>query len=308
MENSWKRDTNVIAERFKKDSLPGFLRKEFLVKDDEGVVVERKGEIYLEKGPGKFSVSSLMKDFTDVVFFDKAEKTLEKTLNNVCLRDREDAILKLSLKFRILNSDHFSKNLMGEREKMLIEDVWNEIFSNILCKKVLPQFEKKKAEEILSSQEKNVKDFIEKEIKKKFKDWGLMLTSFSASLHFEDVKVAEEIKADEDEIEELQKERLKKDVEMLIEKKEMQRDMEDALEALKLKEIMEKEKEASEIEKLEDELETLKKAKEVAERKFYKKELSEASFQRIMEDLERKIIEIETKIKRKSDAKSKTQN
>ena len=54
-------------------------------------------------------------------------------------------------------------------------------------------------------------------------------------------------------------------------------------------------------EDLEKQLEELKEAKVITERKFYKKELSEEAFQRMMEDFEKKIIEIETKLKSKKD-------
>ena len=56
---------------------------------------------------------------------------------------------------------------------------------------------------------------------------------------------------------------------------------------------------ATDRKKLEDDLEDLKRAKDITERKFYKKELSEESFQRMMEDFEKRIIEIEIKLRAK---------
>jgi hypothetical protein len=317
MEIGWKRDAKVIAERFAKDDLPGFLKKEFVAKENESIVLEKKREIYLERGPGKMVINHFMKDFTDIILIDKTEKTLEKTIKKVCLADSENAEIKLLIKFRIFNADHFSKRLLGERKKLFLEDIWNEAFSDIMCRKILPQLEKKTAAELLRDAGKGVKAKIEEGIKNRFKEWGLIITLLSVNLNLPEANadvVEEEPDALEakprratleDEMDELEKERVEKDVRMELEKKQAQRDMEEAMEALELKGIMVKERELKEAEgkekdkeKLEEELETLQKAKEVTERKFYKKELSEDSFQRMMEDLEKRIIEIETKLKR----------
>jgi hypothetical protein len=316
MEIGWKRDAKVIAERFTKDDLPGFLKKEFVAKDNEAIVLEKKREIYLEKGPGKLVINHFMKDFTDIVLIDKTEKTLEKTVKKVCLADSDGAEIRLLIKFRVLNADHFSKRLLGERKRLFLEDIWDQTFSDIMCRKVLPQLEKKTAAEVGRDAGSGMKAKVEAEIRNRFKEWGLLITLLSVSLKAPeaDADAAEEkpeVTAEaktkyttlEEEMDELDKERLEKDVRMELEKKQTQKDMEDAMEALELKDIMVKKKELKEVEgeergKLTEELETLQKAKDVTERKFYKKELSEEAFQRMMEDLEKRIIEIETKLKR----------
>lgn len=325
---AWKRDKNLIAERFGKDELPGFLTKEFDVKGDEFVVLEKNREIYLEKDHGKLSVSSFMGDFTDVIMVDKSEKTLENEIKNVFLADGRNIGIKLTIKFRIFNSDHFSKNMMGQRKKLFLDDVWNEMVSDVVYKKILPKLQKKPAKDFASEDfREKAKANIEADVKRKFREWGLMLTSLSMSFNVpeepkeelgEEEKVSGEEEFEgvekhakagmtiEDETEELEKERLEKEVTMELEKKQMQKDVEDAMEAMELKDIQErkrvlKETEAKENErkKLIEEMESLKKAKEITERKFYKKELSEESFQRMMEDFEKRIIEIETKLRTK---------
>jgi hypothetical protein len=322
---AWKRDKNTIAERFMKDELPGFLTKEFDAKGDEFVVLEKNGEIYLERDHGTLSVSSFTGDFTDILMVDKSEKTLENEIKSVFLSDGRSIGMKLTIKFRIFNSDRFSKNLMGQRKRLFLDDVWNEVVSDVMYKKILPKLQKKPAKDFASGDfRERARADIETGVKKKFRGWGLMLislsTNFSVPDEHEDAE-EEEIKWEEpesaekhakpgmtleDEAEELEKERLEREVAMELEKKQMQKDAEDAMEAMELKDIQERkkalrEKEAKEDEtdKLAEELESLKRAKEITERKFYKKELSEESFQRMMEDFEKRIIEIETRLRKK---------
>lgn len=307
MERGWERNKNVLAERFGKDEIPGFLKKEFVAKGNEFVVLEKDGEIYIERGAGKLVISSFGETFTDIILVDKSEKTIETCIKNFCLADGGGVGIKITLKFRIFNSDHMSKNLMGERGKLFAEDVGDQLMSDVLCRDVLPKLQKKRANDFLKEDHREkTKSDIEAAVKRKFREWGLILTSASVdfvmqTLSSEASECSETQKTGE-ELSGLEKERLEKEVRMTLDKKQMQRDMEDALEAIRLKDVKKKERNLDEAEsenKLNEELETLKKAKEITERKFYKKELSEESFQRMMEDFEKRIIEIETRLKRK---------
>lgn len=326
MTMEWRREANVIAERFRKNEIPGFLAKEFLAKDNEFVVVERGGEIYRERGPGKFAISGFVGDLTDLLLVDKSEKTFESEVKNVWLADENKIDIKFVIKFRIFHSDHFSRNLMGERKKFSLQDVWDETLSKIIYKSSLPELQKKSANEFLKEDSReDVREDIESEMKRAFKEWGLILSSLSI-----DFKVPEGIEAEKTEAggrEELRKEKtgveepreveeygtsgITKEEELSeLGKKQAQKDTEEALEAMELKDIKDKGKMLEEMERkdleetggkdrLKEKLEELKRAKEITEKKFYKKELSEEAFQRMMEDFEKKIIEIETKLKGK---------
>jgi hypothetical protein len=330
---AWKHEKGLIAERFGKDEMPGLLTKQAEARGDEFVVLERNGEIYLEKEHAKISVSNLMRDFTDILMVDKSEKTIENELKNVYFADGNRASMKLVVKFRVLNSDHFSKKLMGERKRLFLGDVWNEMVSCIIYKKILPRLQSKAADEMSKSgAAERARAGFEAEVRRKFKVWGLMLTSLSMSFSVsggtenveeaqeegtgegDDAKVPPEAKGMreetggtlEDEADELEKERLEREVAMELDKKQMQKDTEDAMEAMELKDVQAKKKalresasKDAESSSLEEELENLRKAKDLAEKKFYKKELSEEAFQRMMEEFERRIIEIETKLKPK---------
>jgi hypothetical protein len=270
------------------------------------------------------SVSSFMGHFTDILMIDKSEKTIENEVKNICLADGRSIGIKLAIKFRVFNSDHFSRNMIGERKKLFLDDIWNELVSGLLCREILPKMQRKHAKDFSGGESvERAKAEIESGVRRKFKDWGLILTSLFTNFN---VPPAEEAAADgggydegqelkdagkrpkpgtmDDEADELERERLEKEVAMELEKKQMQKDVEDAMEALELKDMQERKKtlrgsEADEGKKLAEDLEDLKKAKDITERKFYKKELSEESFQRMMEDFEKRIIEIETKLRTK---------
>lgn len=352
MVTEWDRDEDVVAERFKREEIEGLFKKKFRSKENENLVIEKHGEIYEELGSGEFAVTGLLdKDFTDLLIMDKSEKTLERTLKNVCLRDEKRMDIKFEIKFKVFHSDRFSSNLVKNRKKLFMEDVWSDMLSGLIYKKSLPEIKKHAITEFLEKDFcEKTKEGIESELKKMFKDWGIILTYFSIDFvvpeeikkgakEKPEVKPVEDVEKEtkkevatrepeeivkegearvesaskEGTVAELEKERLEKEVKMELEKEESQKDMEEAVEALDLKEMKDKqellkrteEKELGVEEKerggtradLEKQLEELKKAKEITEKKFYKKELSEEAFQRMMEDFEKKIIEIETKLK-----------
>jgi hypothetical protein len=343
MVNDWERNDDVIAERFKREEIEGIFKKKFRAKENENLVIEKHGEIYKELGSGEFTVSGLLdKDFTDLLIMDKSEKTLKRTLKNVCLKDEKRMDVHLEIRFKVFHSDRFSGNLVRSRKRLFMEDVWIDILSSLIYKKSLPEIKTHSVKEFLEKdfcEEK--KEWVENDMRKVFKDWGLRLTYFSLDFKIpegetweetevkkeekgEPPKKPEEIveegekgvesgKSKEETIAELEKERVKKEVKMELEEKETQKDMEDAMEAMDLKELKDKQEmlkraeekglgvgeEEEKREDLEKQLKELKEAKEITEKKFYKKELGEEAFQRMMEDFEKKIIEIETKLKSK---------
>ncbi|MEE9322987.1 MAG: SPFH domain-containing protein [Candidatus Aenigmarchaeota archaeon] len=201
MAMEWEREANTIAERFKKEEIPGFLTKEFLAKDNEFVVVERGKEIYRERGPGKFAISSFAGDLTNIILVDKSEKTLENEIKNVWLADEKKIDIKLVIKFRIFHSDRFSKNLMGEKKRLSLQDVWDETISDVIYKRSLPELEKNPAKEFLREDfREKARGDMESDMKNSFEKWGLILTSLSV-----DFKIPEGIEAEKSEKIEVEK-------------------------------------------------------------------------------------------------------
>ncbi len=113
---------------------------------------------------------------------------------------------------------------------------------------------------------------------------------------------------------EMENERIRRETEMQLEREETQTDIEEALEALELKDIKNKEKLVKEIKKLkteikpdakdtesaiknlENDIEKLRMERELAEKKFYKNEITEENFKKLADNYEKKIIELQTKI------------
>lgn len=115
-------------------------------------------------------------------------------------------------------------------------------------------------------------------------------------------------------ISEMENERIRRETEIQLEREETQTDIEEALEALELKSIKNKQKLIKEISNLKSnikpdekdteatiknlqfDIEKLRMARDMAEKKFYKNEITEENFKKLADDYERKIIELKMKI------------
>lgn len=264
MAMEWKRETDVIAQRFGMDEIPGTFTKELLAKDNEFVVLERGNEIYREVGPGRFSVSSIG-TFTSLLFLDKSEKLVEKALKNVWLDEGARVIVKFSMKFRISHPDRFSKNLMRERRVFITDDVWNEILSDLIYDGMIPRLKRESLQQLRRDDfRRSVTSVLEKSIGNMFSKWGIVLISLSVD--FELPRRTES----ESKVEDFRPQET---------------------------ESYRKTAEYRDAGRLRSELEELKKSKKIAEKKFYSKDLPEEAFKVIIEDFNRKISEIESKLK-----------
>jgi len=277
MESGWRREEGVIAERYKKNEIPSFIKKHSKTNPNEFLVFEKGGEIYLEIGLGDDVSRKIVEGSDEVMLVDKSEKTMQIGPEKIYLPDGMGMGVSLEIKFRVFNSEHFSKNLMGERKRFFMEDVRDEIESDVLSGHVLPRLQKKLSKDFANeSLRKKIASAIEKEIKDKFKSWGLLTGSVSVTFSMDSMPAQTENYENEEEAEALKP----------------------TINIEKEKTPKEKMDEEEETKNLEEELKNLKRAKELTEKKFYRKELSQESFQRLMEDFERRIIEIETKLKK----------
>jgi hypothetical protein len=325
MPKVWEREENVLAERFKKNELPGIFRKQVLIKDNEDLVVEKDGEIYDVYDSGKRTITGLLdKDFTDAIFVDIGEKTLKDIIKNIQTKDGKiDS--EFEMKFKVIDLEKFLTNLVKSKRRLFMNDLRNGIEMELISSVLEPEMKQKSLSEIYGNKEflRDIENRIKLKLKDMFKGWGLELISFSIEWKFPEdfLKKAEkkpsEVKPEftkpemkpeetkgkiskEEELAKLEKGRIEKEVKLQLEKEETQRDMEDALEALKLKRIEREEMlEGKKPEDLKEEIENLKRAKEIAEKKFYRKELSEEAFKRITEGYEKEIIELEAKLKKR---------
>ena len=61
MTYSWGKPEEVVAQRFLKNQIPGTFKKELTVNDGELCLVEKEGKLINEFGPGKHTLSSIVK-------------------------------------------------------------------------------------------------------------------------------------------------------------------------------------------------------------------------------------------------------
>lgn len=185
MITEWERKGNVLAERFKKNEIPGFLKKEFRAKEDEFVVFEKNNEIYRERGPGKYSFRA--GDMTGLLLIDKSEKTVDCGTKNVWLADDKRIDINCVIRFRIFHSHHFSRYFMKNRRRFSARDLRNEMLSKIAYKMILPELERKTSKDFTGEDSvEKVKGEIESCVKNFFKNCGIILSSLSIDFKFPD--------------------------------------------------------------------------------------------------------------------------
>lgn len=296
MAMEWEREEDVIAQRFEKNEIPGFLNKDFTARENEFLVIEKGNEIYRERGPGKFSIGALAGGLTGVLLLDKSEKTIEGEIRNVWLADNMKSDIKLTIKFRIFHSGRFSRNLMGEKKIFSVDDLWNEILSRVLYKRILPEIGKKASKDL---QEEEASKSVERETKRAFRKWGIVMESLSLKIEFSGKDGYGHDDSKQSGGKAFDRNVKKYDTEMKGEIPGIGKGPEKSGDGPGgIKEEIESEGEEHEEKKLLLEIEKLKRAKEITESKFYKKELSQEAFERMMEDFEKRIIEIESVLKK----------
>jgi hypothetical protein len=340
MPKEWERSLAVIAQRIGKGQIPGFFRKQIVLKENEQGFLESNGEIHEEFSQGMHTVN-FEKGVKDLILVDKSEKKLTRIVEDLWTRDDKKINSKVEIVFKVYAPDKLFKNLLGVRSSLLLDDIWSQLCLDKVSKILTPAVKQKDLEQLCGggkTAEKIEKD-LQENLEDLLKQAGIELRSvsvfFSIPEEYEEflkkrgvnketlrsLEMQKEMEFGEEEtftreekLDELEKLRVEKEVKMQLEKEETQRDFEDALEALKLKDLKNKQKLLKEIqhaktqmkpdkkdvknviESLTEKISELENAKEIVEKKFYKKELSEEAFNKMMENYEQKIIELETKI------------
>ncbi|MCK5023669.1 MAG: hypothetical protein KAS04_05835 [Candidatus Aenigmarchaeota archaeon] len=265
----WERQNDVIAENFKKSEISGSNKKEFHTKSNEFLLFEKNDEIYKERGPGKIPISPI--NFSSITVVDKSEKTLSNTVKNVRFSDNNKTDIKFTIKFRVVHTGKFYKGLMVDRQKLSLEDMWDDILSKIIYKEVLPHLGEKPSFDFAGNEAREkLIEYMRPIFRNFFGRIGIALMDISTDYELENATEPEKDNHEKGEgqtesYSEMQKELKKPDTD------------------------------------LEKKLKELEEAKRIAEHKFYKKELSEEAFQRMMEDFEEKIIEIEATNKKQKE-------
>ncbi len=377
--DEWKREANVVAQRFDKSQLKGVFFKHVMIGESEKVLVERNYELHEVLGPGRSKITGFTDSrFTDAIFVDVSVRKINNEIHRISTSEARELNLGFEIEFRVGDYDGFCTNCVMSRRTVTDTDIWDMFYMDLIWGAILPNVSRKTLKELKEGEElrKHAETEIERVMKKLMGKLGLELVSVKVKWIFPEklpeppparetkaeergptVKTGtvegkgpadfteesraeergvpekagteentpgeraevrevttegpERVESGEETAERLKKERLEKEVKMQLEREQEAKDMESALQAMKLRKLR-KEQEGSQKEKPEKSTEgngpgdpgqeivkrigELKRAKEIAEKKYYKKELSEGVFKRLMESYEKRIIELQGKL------------
>ncbi len=305
MFREWKRKGNVLAQKFHKEEFPGFLRKDIKVAEGISVVLEKNGILQNILDGGKtYSFGPINSDFTHALFVDASERKLEKKIRKIRTRDVQKLSLDVEIVFRVQDVDEFRENLMKSKEMLYEDDLWNEIYMELISGVIAPHLSGLGLLEV--SRNGSLREKIGKEMEEKtggiLTGFGIEMVSFSVEWDFpKDIPKPSERGDDkveesrEEEFAKLEKERAEKEAEMQLEKEKTQRDMEDALEAMELKKI----KQDMSEEEIKKKIGELSRAKEIAAEKHEKKQMSREAFRKIKDECNRNIVLLQGKLQGK---------
>jgi len=356
MAKKWERSGAIVAQRMSISQIGGFVSKKIQLSDGEAAILEKEGSFVRMFENGKHKVSGMFSGpEMNVVFIDKSPKSIHRGVQELWTKDDKKINADIEMKFSVSEPEKVRKLLMGRRDVLVIEDIWMELRKEIVSSSLTPIVKKKGIDDLQDERmvEKEIRVAVEVEAKKKFEVFGLELISFSVEFilpedyqeylkrrgdlkedaekaHFaeeEDTRKAvhernvEEIKGAaetrEQALDEMERERIKREAEMQIEGEETQQDMKDAMEALKLKEIKDKQKIIRDSErknmgleslkdmlpgsgkKIEEQYDHLQDMVSATEKKYFQRKIDKGTFTKMMEDLEKEKTDLEVRMMKK---------
>lgn len=332
----WEHSDSIIAQRLSCHEIKGFFSKSIDISEDEYAFIENDGEISEEITGRKFKIRSIFsRTDCHLIIFDKKKKTLQRPLTDLVTKDRKKIDFSVMIDFHITGFNSFMQFFLKKRNFVSLEDVWFEIKLEVSSRVIGPLVSDCKLKDIHVTDEckKKLEGLAYRELEELFSKMGLNIDSFSATPVFSSDTIETEEQTIEDAYEEkkkreisspeydkeeaialMQNERIRREAEIQLEREETQTDIEEALEALELKDIKDKQKLLNEInkmkrniepdesdkkktiEKIQHQIEELRMQREMAEKKLYKREMSEDNFKKIADETEKKIIELQAKI------------
>jgi hypothetical protein len=293
--NEWKRKEEVVSQIFSRSEFSGAFIKHVNVKEDEAVVVEKEEEVYEVLEPGERTVTSIMDSgFNFALFVDISVKSINGEIRRIDAGDGKKFDMKICLSFRVSDPAMYLDTVVDSRKFVYISDIWDELYMDLLIEAILPKTTERGMSDM--SRDKDLMKAIEKAMESKARGIlsarGIDFVSLSVKWVFP-----------EEPAEHGKKELVELPSEGGPERKE-QEEPERAEEA-EVKETKQKthEEKKDPAKEMEDKIEELKKAKEIAEKKFFKNELSEEVFRKLAESYEKRIIELEGKLESEREKK-----
>lgn len=354
MASTWERSDAVVAQRINVFQIGGIISKKIRVLDGEVVIIEEDGRALktLERGVHKvgWAFSGSRRSAT---FVDTRAKTVRREVEGLWTRDDKEITGDVEMKLVVSDPEKLRSVMMNNRDMLTLEDVWEELKKEIAGEAVAPVVKKKSADQLQGDRKtlKEVQISVEVGLRKKLEITGLDLLSFSMKFILPEEyreylkgrgrmkeKSEKAVSAEEEEtrkaiherevgeirgtvegrdqvLDNLEKERMKREVEMEIEEEETQHDMRDAMEALRLKEIKDRQKMLKDSERKRLGMDSLKKAfsegedpekrydelqkmMEATEKKYLGRKIDKETLKKIMQKYEQEKTELEVKLKK----------
>lgn len=152
----WGKPEDVVAQRIPAGQMPGVLHKDIFLEENEVALVVRNGSIAEELGSGKHSI----KDFSEIILIDTAEKTARKPVAETC---------EIELSFAVYLPEKLARALLADKNLLTIDGIYSELFEGVISKS-------------LGHPEKNpeqAESGLQNEIKQALENWGIELMNFS---------------------------------------------------------------------------------------------------------------------------------
>ncbi|MBI4163589.1 MAG: hypothetical protein HY512_01890 [Candidatus Aenigmarchaeota archaeon] len=282
MVRKWGKPDNVVAERFRKEQIPGFFKKEVVLENFEVGLAKKYNIIVDVFRAGRHNIKE---DFTEVILVDTKPKLLKKIVDDLLTADDNSVSCELEIKFSVVNPENILANLLEGKILLTLDDVFVELNSNLISRVLAPTVRELNVDELYGNKDiiDEIQVSFEVELKKLLDMWGMELLNLSLIWKFpenykqylkssgmrafddktkqkeydESLKGAarerslKKIKGGGEPTTEevksrLEKQTLEKELDLQIRKKESVQDTEEALDALRLKELLKKQKTSEE--------------------------------------------------------------
>lgn len=353
MARKWDRSDAVVAQRISTGQIGGLLSKNIHLLDKEVALLEEDGKTVKKFEHGKHKVGGLFSgSVRDIVFVDTAEHLIRREVKDLWTKEDKEITAAVEMNFMVSDPERLRSSMMPKKDIVTLEDIWSLLQGEIVSSVMMPVVKKKKIDQLQgeTSTAKEIGVSAEVGLRKRLESAGLQLISFSVqfmlpgeyrnylrkrgvikeeaenagreleletrkAIHERDVGEIRGTVIDREQVlDELEKEKIKREGEIDIEEEETQQDMQDALEALKLKEIKDKQKilrdserkklglealkdfEATGNKGLEKRYDELQRMIEATEKKYLKRKIDPETFKRLMEEYQKKKTEIEVRM------------
>ena len=355
MAKKWERSEAVVAQRISTGQIGGFLSKKVHVLESEVALMEEEGRTLKTFSRGKHKVGGMFSGpDINVIFVDRSPHVIRREIKDLWTKEDKEIAAAVEVKVMVADPDKLASSLMGKRNLITNEDLWLDL-SGEIGQSVMAPVVKRKGIDQLQADTKTAKEIqvsAEVGLKKKLEEAGLTLLSFTVrfvlpgeyqdylrkrgvikeetakkdsemdletkkAVHEREIgEIKGEVPSREQALDEMERERIKREAELGIEEEETQQDMKDAMEGLKLKEIKDKQKIVKDSErkrmglqslkdgspedrgKLEKRYGELQKVLEATEKKYLSRKIDKDSFNKTMQEYNQEKTEIEVKMKK----------